>query len=80
MEEGEQAKALWNCRVLLVIGVICLERNNRIVEEQRESVVEELWEKVVYWSSFWASVSAAFLRCKSVFHFVELKATISYSK
>lgn len=46
--------------VLAVIWVIWLERNMWTFEEHRELEVDDLWDKIVFWSSFWVSISVAF--------------------
>lgn len=43
-----------------MISVIWMERNKRIFEDYSGHVVEELWDKVRFWSSIVASVSSEF--------------------
>lgn len=40
--------------------VILIERNRRISELCNDLGLEELWERVRFWSSLWASVSSEF--------------------
>ncbi|XP_030483308.2 uncharacterized protein LOC115699905 [Cannabis sativa] len=50
---------LWRTAVLAIIWVIWLERNNRIFEGI-EASVEDLWEKVRFWTAVWVYKTKSF--------------------
>ena len=50
---------LWRTAVLAIMWVIWLERNNRIFEGI-EASVEDLWEKVRFWTAIWVYKTKSF--------------------
>ena len=58
--KGKKAKTLWGCGVLAVFWVVWMERNNRIFEDYGGVGLEELWVRVKFWASLWASISKEF--------------------
>ena len=57
---GNKAKVLWGCCRMAILWVIWLERNRRIFDNFKGVGVEELWERVRFWSSLWASITPEF--------------------
>ena len=57
---GRKAKALWGCLMSAVFWNIWLERNKRIFEDYTGVGVADLWGRVRYWATLWASVSNDF--------------------
>ena len=57
---GTKAKTLWKCAVAALCWVIWEERNVRIFKGKSVDNVEEMWDRVCFLTSLWASVSKDF--------------------
>ncbi|CAL9005557.1 unnamed protein product [Prunus brigantina] len=56
----KRALTLWNCLTHAIFWNVWTERNRRIFQENKEASIEEVWERVKFWASIWASVSGLF--------------------
>ncbi|RVW91655.1 Protein HLB1 [Vitis vinifera] len=54
-----RGKTLWQVACLTLVWIVWQERNNRIFEDKGRSE-ETLWDLILFYSSLWASCSAAF--------------------
>ncbi|XP_034223761.1 THO complex subunit 1 isoform X2 [Prunus dulcis] len=58
--KGKRAGILHDCLVHAIFGNIWMERNRRIFQGHIGVRVEELWDRIKFWASLWASVSGQF--------------------
>ena len=58
--KGKRAGILRDCLVHAIFWNIWMERNRRIFQGHSGVRVEELWDRIKFWASLWASVSGQF--------------------
>jgi len=56
----KKAQVLKGCLVQAILWNIWMERNRRIFQGHIGVRAEELWDRVKFWASLWASVSGQF--------------------
>ena len=58
--KGKRAGILRDCLFHAIFWNIWMERNRRIFQGHTGVRVEELWDRIKFWASLWASVSGQF--------------------